>query len=333
MTLDSSRTIESLRRLGDTDIYVSPIAMGCWPIAGVTSIDVNEKDNIETVEAALGCGINFFDTAHNYGYDGESEKLLGRVLSSRRETVVIATKGGLSWENKVQTKDGSPERLRSQCEESLRRLQTSYVDLLYLHAPDPKTPIRESAGELRRLMEVGKTRAVGLSNATVPQMKEFSAECPLAAVQPPYNMLQRDIERDVIPWCQENGTAVAGYWPLMKGLLAGAMGRNHQFDPRDGRKKYPIYQGEEWRRNIDFVERVRRVAQAAGKTVAQVVLNWTIHRPGIVCALVGAKRAYQIRDNAGAMGWRLSDEHLAELDRAIEQRGPVDNRSPIRSET
>ena len=163
-------------------------------------------------------------------------------------------------------------------------------------------------------------------------MKEFSAECPLAAVQPPYNMLQRDIEGDLIPWCLANGTAVAGYWPLMKGLLAGAMGPNHQFDPRDGRKKYPIYQGEEWRRNIDFVERIRRVADAAGKTVAQVVLNWTIHRPGIVCALVGAKRAYQIRDNAGAMGWRLSDEHLAELDRAIEQRGPVDNRPAVRSE-
>jgi len=154
----------------------------------------------------------------------------------------------------------------------------------------------------------------------------------LAAVQPPYNMLQRDIERDVVPWCQENGTAIASYWPLMKGLLAGAMDRNHQFDPRDGRRKYPIYQGEEWRRNIDFVDRVKQVAEAAGKTVAQVVLNWTIHRPGIVCALAGAKRAYQIRDNAGAMGWRLSERHLAELDRAIEQRGPVDNRPAVRSE-
>src|SRR5262245_1235417 len=175
-----------LRRLGTTDIYVSPIALGCWPIAGVTTIDVSEKDNIETVEAALECGINFFDTANNYGYDGESEKLLGRVLASRRETIVIATKGGLSWKDKVQQKDGSPNRLRSQCEESLRRLQTSYVDLLYLHAPDPKTPIRESAAELRRLMEEGKTRAVGVSNVSVPQMKEFSSECPLAAVQPPY---------------------------------------------------------------------------------------------------------------------------------------------------
>src|SRR5262249_29213822 len=151
-----------------------------------------------------------------------------------------------------QVRDGSPARLRWECEESLRRLQTSYVDLLYLHAPDPKTPIRESAAELRRLKEEGKARAVGLSNASLAQMEEFSSECPLAAIQPPYNMLQRDIERDAIPWCSRTGTAVASYWPLMKGLLAGALRRDHQFDPRDGRKKYPIYQGDEWRRNHDF---------------------------------------------------------------------------------
>ena len=324
---------KQLRRLGKSEIYVSPIALGCWPIAGVTSIDVNEADNIATIEAALESGINFFDTAHIYGYDGESEKLLGRILKPHRESVVIATKGGLHWDsNRGQVKDASPDRLRGECEESLRRLQTSHVDLLYLHAPDPKIQLRESAAELYRLMEEGKTKAVGLSNATVAQMEEFSSECPLAAIQPPYNMLQRDIEQDAIPWCLRTGTAVASYWPLMKGLLAGALRRDHQFDPRDGRKKYPIYQGEEWRRNQDFVDRVRKVAEAAGKTVAQVVLNWTIHRPGIVAALAGAKRAHQARDNAGAMGWRLADEHEAELERAIQERGPVDNRPAVRAE-
>ena len=320
---------EPLRRLGNSDVYVTPIALGCWPIAGVTSVDVNEADSVATIETALECDVNFFDTAHIYGYDGESEKLLGRVLGPHRDRVVIATKGGLHWKDRVQAKDGSPARLRWECEESLRRLKTPFVDLLYLHAPDPNTPVRESAVELRRLMEEGKTQAVGLSNASIAQLEEFSTECPLAAYQPPYNMLQRGIEADAIPWCRKNGTAIACYWPLMKGLLAGAMGRNHQFDPRDGRRKYPIYQGEEWRRNQDFVDRVRQVAEKAGRTVAQTVLNWTIHRPGIVSALAGAKRAAQMRDNAGAMGWRLSDELLAELERAIEERGPVDDRRAV----
>jgi aryl-alcohol dehydrogenase-like predicted oxidoreductase len=318
-----------LRRLGSTDLFVSPIAMGCWPIAGITTIDVTEADAVATIEAAFESGINFFDTANNYGYDGESEKLVGRVLGPHRDKVVIATKGGLSWKDKVQVKDASPKRLREQCEESLRRLGMPFVDLLYLHAPDPKTPIRESAAALKKLMEEGKTKSVGLSNCTVAQLEEFSAECPLAAIQPPYNMLQRGIEADLIPWCRAHGTSIACYWPLMKGLLAGAMGRNHQFDPRDGRRKYPIYQGEEWRRNQDFVDRIRRVAESAGKSVAQVVLNWTINRPGIACALAGAKRPDQIRENAGAMGWRLSDEHLAELERAIEERGAVVHRSPV----
>lgn len=318
-----------LRRLGSTDLFVSPIAMGCWPIAGITTIDVTEADAVATIEAALESGINFFDTANNYGYDGESEKVVGKVLGPHRDKVVIATKGGLSWKDKVQVKDGSPKRLREQCEESLRRLGMPFVDLLYLHAPDPNTPIRESAAVLKKLMDEGKTRSVGFSNGTVSQMEEFSAECPLAAIQPPYNMLQRGIEADLIPWCRAHGTSIACYWPLMKGLLAGAMGRNHQFDPRDGRRKYPIYQGEEWRRNQDFVDRVRRVAESTGKTVAQVVLNWTIHRPGIACALAGAKRPDQIRENAGAMGWRLSDGHLAELERAIEERGAVVHRSPV----
>jgi aryl-alcohol dehydrogenase-like predicted oxidoreductase len=142
-------------------------------------------------------------------------------------------------------------------------------------------------------------------------------------------MLQREIEASELPWCVANNVAVVVYWPLMKGVLAGRMARDHVFDPRDGRRKYPIYQGEEWRRNQDFVDRVRKTAEEAGKTVAEVVLNWTIQRHGITAALAGAKRAYQIRENAGAMGWRLTAAQLAALDTAIKERGPVNNRNPI----
>ena len=217
--------------------------------------------------------------------------------------------------------DGSPATIRRQCEESLRRLATDYVELLYLHAPDPNTPPIESAGELRRLMEEGNARSIGVSNFTLPQIVEFHAVCPLAAVQPPYNMLQREIERDILPWCRERGIAVCVYWPLLKGLLAGKLPRDHAFLPGDGRAKYPMFQGDEWQRNQDFLDDLRVIAAGAGKTVAQLVVNWTIHRPGITAALCGAKRPEQIRETAGALGWRLRPEQHQQIDAALARRG------------
>src|SRR4029079_6866249 len=196
--------------------------------------------------------------------------------------------------------------LERECEESLRRLRTDRVELLYLHAPDPATPLVESAAALRKMLDTGKTRAVGISNASIEQIQEFHAVCPLSAVQPVYNMLQREIEQDCVPWCLENQVSLMIYWPLMKGLLAGKLPRDHVFDPRDGRRKYPMFQGEEWQKNQDFLEKLRPIAAESGKSVAELVLNWTIHQPGITAALCGAKRPQQIRANAGGMGWRLT---------------------------
>lgn len=321
---ESSRQCTDLRPLGSTGICVSAIAMGCWPITGITSVDVTLEASLATLAAAFDSGINFFDTAFCYGYNGESERMIGRVFRGRRERIVIATKCGIHWEAPgKQVKDGRPQVLRQQCVESLRRLGTDCVDLLYLHAPDPNTPIEESAGALRRLLEEGKTRAVGLSNAGRDQLAAFAAVCPLTAYQPHYNMLQREIEASELPWCVESKVAVFVYWPLMKGLLAGRMPHDFTFDPRDGRQKYPMYQGEEWTRNQDLVDRLRQIAAKAGKTTAQLVLAWTIDRPGITGALCGAKRPEQIRENSGAMGWSLSPELLGEIDAALAARGPA----------
>jgi aryl-alcohol dehydrogenase-like predicted oxidoreductase len=311
-----------LRRLGSTTIYVSPVALGCWPISGMTSLDVNEADSLATLHAAIDTGINFFDTAYAYGADGKSERLIARAIAGRREMIVIATKGGIAWDAAGQRViDGRPTTLRSQCDESLRRLNTDRVELLYLHAPDPSMPLAESAGELRRLMDEGKTRSVGVSNFTLPQLEEFHAVCPISAFQPPYNMLQRDIERDSLPWCRERGVSVCIYWPLLKGLLAGKLPRDFVFQKGDGRAKYPMFQGQEWQRNQDLLDELRLLAAEAGKTVAQLVINWTIHQPGITAALCGAKRPEQIRETAGAMGWRLSPEQLARIDAALARRG------------
>ena len=306
---------------------VSPVAMGCWPIAGITSIGVSEADSTATLQAAFTAGINFFDTAYCYGYAGESERLIGRVLGPQRQEIVIATKCGIHWgPDQKQVKDGRPETLQRQCEESLRRLNTDIIDLYYLHAPDPQTPLAESAGALLRLLEQGKIRAVGVSNLTeISQYEEFQAVCPITADQPHYNMLQREIETTRLPWCRERGIAVNVYWPLMKGLLAGHLPRDHQFDPRDGRPKYPIFQGEEWRKNQDFLDLLRPLAADAGLTVAQLVIAWTIARPGITTALCGAKRPEQIRETAAAMTVQLSPDLLAAIAAAIAVRGAVIN--------
>ncbi len=311
-----------LRPLGSTGICVSPIALGCWPISGMTSLDVNEADSLATLHAALDAGINFLDTAYAYGAAGESERLIARAIAGRRDSVVIATKSGIHWAADGQRViDGSPATIRRQCEESLRRLATDRVELLYLHAPDPNTPLAESAGELLRLVEEGQARSIGVSNFALAQLAEFHAVCPVTAVQPPYNMLQREIEQDIIPWCRERGISVCVYWPLLKGLLAGKLPRGHAFQPGDGRAKYPMFQGDEWRKNQDFLDDLRVIAAGAGKTVAQLVVNWTIHQPGITAALCGAKRPEQIRETAGALGWRLTPEQLGHIDAALARRG------------
>jgi aryl-alcohol dehydrogenase-like predicted oxidoreductase len=319
-----------LRPLGATSIRVSPIALGCWPISGMTSLDVTAEAARATLDACLDSGVNFLDTAYCYGAHGESERLVAEILRGRRDAFVVATKGGLAWDSAgKQVRDARPATLVAHCEESLRRLETDFVDLLYLHAPDRTLPIEDSATALASLLAAGKTRAVGVSNVTLDELARFHAVCPVAVVQPPYNLLQREIEVDLVPWCLERSISICPYWPLLKGLLAGRLARDHHFDPRDGRAKYPMFQGPEYQRNQDLVDDLRRLADRLGRTVSQVVLNWTIHRPGITAALVGAKRPDQLRENAAAAGWSLAPDDLAEIDRALAARGSPQSRPAV----
>jgi aryl-alcohol dehydrogenase-like predicted oxidoreductase len=317
------------RALGNSGIEVTSVAMGCWPITGITSLDVTVEQSEATLQAAFDAGINFFDTAYCYGFEGESEQMIGRVLGGHRDEIVIATKGGLHWENGKNTHDGSPERLLRECDESLQRLGTDRVELYYLHAPDPEVPIAESAAAIRQMIDSGKVLSAGLSNATVGQLAEFQSVCPLAAYQPHYNMLQREIETAQLPWCIEHNVATAVYWPLLKGLLAGKLPRDHVFAAGDGRVKYPMFQGDEWQRNQDFVARLREIADGLGRTVADIVINWTIQQPGITTALCGAKRPEQIRETAEAMNWQLSMDDLAAINQALADRGEPVSRGAV----
>ena len=314
------------RRLGLTNLRVSSVALGCWPIAGVSTLDVNDADSIATIHASIDAGATFIDTAYVYGPKGESENLIRRAIEQRpgmREQVVIATKGGIHYDaDGKQTQDARPATLARECDESLRRLGVDHVELYYLHAPDKQTPLAESAAAIRQLVDAGKALSAGASNCSLEQLQEFHAICPLAAVQLPYNMLQRDIEHKTIPWCIENGVSVTAYWPLMKGLLAGGINHNTLAE-RDSRRNYPMYQGDEFDKNQAFVAELRRIAEEAGCTVAQVVVNWTIHQPGVTSALCGAKRPWQIEETAAAMGWRLTADQNAAIECAIAARGPA----------
>lgn len=312
---------DDIRTYGPAHIRFSSVSLGCWPLAGVTTLDVNRADSIATVAAACDAGIVHFDTAYVYGEQGESETCLAQVLPQRRDQVTIATKGGVHFEAGKMVQDASPATLKAECETSLQRLEVDSVELHYLHSPDPEVPLEDSIGALAELQAEGKTRSIGVSNCTLKQIREAHAVSPLTAVQLPFNMLQQDIQQETVPWCQEHGVAVMVYWPLMKGLLAGKLPRDGQLAEGDSRRGYPMYQGEEWEANQHFVDQITTIAESLGKSVAQLVINWTLQQPGITSALCGAKRAWQIEETAGAMGWRLAAEDLAKIETAIAGRG------------
>ncbi|TWU25957.1 aldo/keto reductase [Bythopirellula polymerisocia] len=310
------------RQLGSSNLFVSPVSLGTWPMAGTTSPGVNDADSIATIRSCAGVGVNFIDTAYCYGPNGESENLIRQAISSERDSYVIASKCGIHYNSEgQQEQDARPETILQECDESLQRMGIDHIDLYYLHSPDPEVPVAESAGAIAELMAAGKVSAAGVSNAHLPQLEAFHAVCPVTAVQLPYNMLQRGIEEQTIPWCQKRGIAVVVYWALMKGLLAGHITREHPLDSTDKRLKYPMYQGEEWEKNLQFIDEIRTVAEDAGKTVAQVVINWTIFQPGIAATLCGAKRPWQFAEVAGAMGWQLNEAQHEIIDKALAKRG------------
>jgi aryl-alcohol dehydrogenase-like predicted oxidoreductase len=329
------------RPLGSSPVSVGPLGLGCWPLAGMTRGGVTPEAAVATVRAAVEAGITHLDTAYCYGEQGESERAIRRAIAAigpaARDAVVIAGKCGIHWEPddsrdppRRQVVDGRPERIRAEVEESLARLGTDRLDLLYLHAPDRTIPIEESAGELARLLEAGKARAIGLSNARLDELDRFAAVCPLSACQLHFNMLQREIEREILSWCTAHGVAMVVYWPLMKGLLAGRMQRGQVFPTSDSRHKYPMFNGEEFARNLDFVDSLRPIAAGLpigdvdrGVPLADLVLAWTAEQPGITSVLFGATSPEQVAENARALACDLTDDARRAIAAAIAARGPV----------
>ncbi len=306
------------RQLGNSDLWVSPVSLGCWPMAGISSLGIDDAQSEATIRAALDHGINHFDTAYSYGYEGRSDRVLRQALRGCMDQVIIGSKVGTHYAlDQSRVMDASPNRLKQQADEIRLRLGIDRIDLLYLHSPDGVTPIETSAQALAELVDQGIVRYVGLSNASLEETRRFATVIQPIVLQPLFNMLQQESVEKLNPFLNERECGVACYWPLMKGLLAGAMKRDHVFDPSDKRLTYPIYQGEAWQRAQDLLDELRRIADDLDWSVARLVIHWTMQQPNITTVLCGAKRPSQIIESAMAMQGTLSDAVMIEIDQEI----------------
>jgi aryl-alcohol dehydrogenase-like predicted oxidoreductase len=298
--------------LGDSGLEISPIALGCQAMGAEFSCGpVDDNESIATIQTALDLGINLIDTSPYQG-EGHSEELIGKAIQSRRDDVVIATKCGLSrgLDDSLPKRCLTREAVMRDCEASLRRLRVETIDLLQCHWPDPETPISETMEALEVLRDQGKIRAMGLCNYGCQRLAEARAAGTVHACQMPLSMLARQVTEELLPYCQEYHLGVLAYMPLCKGLLTGKFAPHTRFE--DLRRNDPEFQDERYARNLEIVARLRPIAQNYGKSVGQLALNWACCYPGVTGVIVGAKRPSQIRENAGAVGWRIQP---ADLDR------------------
>lgn len=305
-------------RLGRSDLTVHRIGLGAWPMAGITSLGVTDEDSIATVRRALELGIDHLDTAYSYGRDGRSDRVIAAALHDRAGRVVLASKVGAYLDSQgVWTKDARPESMVQQASEIRNRLRIETIDLMYLHAPDPRVPLLESADALQSIVDRGWARWAGICNVTCPQLEAFHRRCPVTAVQTYFNMFQQESVAELRDFCRAQSISIVVYWALMKGLLAGRMPRDHQLDPLDRRRNYSVYRGDQWQSAQDLLDRLRLLAGELGCTVAQLVLTWTLAQPGISVALVGAKRPEQIEETSRVQGFSRQKEVLATIDGCI----------------
>lgn len=310
------------RQLGNTDLKVSAVGLGCWPFAGMTSLGVEDAQSILTVQTALANGINLLDTAYSYGPDGRSDRVLKQALRGvPREEYVLCSKAGTHYDaNGQRVVDGRAAVLLEQTQRSLERLDLSFIDLQYLHQPDPKIDLRESASAMQQLKELGLIRYAGLSNASLAECQLFHSICPLSAVQIPFNMLQPAVYQELVNWCITQQISIISFWVLMKGLFAGKIERSTQLAPEDRRRAYPMYQAAQWDINQDFIDILRELAARLNWSVAQFVVRWSAEQPGMTSCLVGAKRPDQIIESAAALTEPLPKEISHDIEIAIAKR-------------
>ena len=315
------------RPLGASGIEASVVGLGAWAIGGWLWGGTDERKSVEAIHAAIDGGINFIDTAPAYGM-GLSESIVGKALAGRRSQVVIATKCGLVWHSEKGTahitQDGKPlhrylgpESIRYEVEQSLKRLNTDYIDLYQTHWQDETTPIEETMTTLLDLKREGKIRAIGVSNAKLEQIEAYRRVGPVDSGQERYSMLDRGLESEYLPYALKNNIAVLAYSPLAFGLLTGKVGPDREFPEDDIRHKHPRFSVESRKQVLAMLERMQPIADQHGLTLAQLVIAWTVAQPGLTHALVGGRNRQQAEENAVAGNATLSREELETLGQIV----------------
>jgi aryl-alcohol dehydrogenase-like predicted oxidoreductase len=323
--------------IAGTPLRVSSVAIGTWAIGGWMWGGTDEAESVATIRTALGHGINVIDTAPAYGF-GRSEEIVGKAIAEGRlrDKVVIATKVGLEWKDGHVFRNASRSRIMREVDDSLRRLRTDYIDIYQVHWPDPLVEIEETAAAMQTLFRQGKIRAIGVSNFSIEQIQRFRSVAPLHVLQSPYNLFEREIEADLLPYCRKNNIATFGYGALCRGLLSGRMRSDTAFTGDDLRRTDPKFQQPRFGQYLAAVQRLDQLAQKRfGKHVIQLAVRWMLDQ-GITTALWGARHPDQLQPVDEVTGWQLDAPTKAEIDRILRETitdpvGPEFMAPPARS--
>jgi aryl-alcohol dehydrogenase-like predicted oxidoreductase len=303
-----------------TSLEISRVGLGTWAIGGWMWGGTDDEESIATIRAAVERSLNLIDTAPAYGF-GRSEEIVGRAIADGglRSRVVIATKTGLEWHDGRVFRNASRRRILREVEDSLRRLRTDYIDIYQVHWPDPLVPIEETAGAMQTLFEQGKIRAIGVSNFSVTQIERFRRVAQLHVVQPPYNLFEREIEADLLPYCLQSGLATLTYGALCRGLLSGKLQEDAQFQGDDLRLTDPKFQPPRYAQYLAAVRRLDQFArQRYGKRVIHLAARWVLDQ-GATSALWGARHPGQLLPIEEVFGWSLDPAGKAEIERILRE--------------
>jgi len=322
------------RVLGNSDLLISPIGIGAWAIGGGgwsgSMGPQDDRDSVPAIHAALDHGLNWVDTAALYGL-GHSEEMVARALKGRSPRPYVFTKCERVWgDGGTIGASLKAQSIRRECEDSLRRLQTDVIDLYQIHWPEPDEDIEEGWAELARLQKAGKVRYVGVSNFSVSQMKRVQTIAPITSLQPPYSIVTREIESEILPFALKCNIGVIVYSPMSAGLLSGAMTRERvaSLTPEDWRRNLPNFQEPLLSRNLKLVEHLRAIGNRRGRTPGEVAIAWTLHNPAVTGAIVGFRSTKQVAGIIGAAMFRLHPTEVAEIEQALNRQPAASVTSP-----
>ena len=313
------------RKLGNSDLELTTVGLGTWAIGGPGQFGwgpQNDTDSIKTIFEAVDAGVNWIDTAPLYG-SGHSEKIVGKAVKQLKQTPIIATKCGLLWDNKNERIPClKKDSIKKECEDSLKRLNVEVIDLYQMHWNQPAEDIEQGFEAMAKCVKDGKVRYIGVSNFTIEQIKMVQQIHPVTSLQPPYSMLTRDIEDELMPFCKDNNIGILAYSPMYRGLLTGKFNaaRVAELPAGDHRRSRPDFQEPKLSRTLELLEKLKPIARRNSRTLAQLAIAWVLRKEEVTSAIVGARKPGQIIETAPAGDWQLNTEDIKEIEELLKQR-------------